>query len=441
MTELDHTHDAGARSWVASANVAGDFPLQNLPLASFRRGGSGEAFRGGVAIGHQIVDLALLSRSGVLQGISAQAAQACAQPQLNALLGMGLPAWRALRHGLFAALHDAAPQTVREQVQACLLPQAQAEYALPVHIGDYTDFYTSIDHALNIGRLFRPDDPLSPNFRWMPIAYHGRASSIGVSGQQVHRPGGQALPADSSVPVLGPSARLDYELELGIFIGTGNDQGTSIPVDEAEDHVFGICLLNDWSSRDIQRWESTPLGPFLAKNFGTTVSPWIVTMAALAPYRLPWQRGEHEPQPLPHLDHPQIRSKGALDIRLEVRLETARHRAQAAAPQRLSSTSFRHQYWTIAQMVAHHTSNGCNLQPGDLLGSGTVSGPAPGEAGALIELSEGGRKPLMLDNGERRTFLEDGDTVLFEGWCEKPGFARIGFGSCRGTVQPPRRFA
>jgi fumarylacetoacetase len=323
---------------------------------------------------------------------------------------------------------------VRAGIQASLVAQSQAEHAVPLRIGDYTDFYTSIDHALNIGRLYRPDDPLSPNFRWMPIAYHGRASSIGVSGERVCRPAGQWLPAGAAQPVFGPSERLDYELELGIYVGTGNAQGEPIALADAERHVFGIGLLNDWSARDIQRWESTPLGPFQGKNFATTVSPWIVTMDALAPYRLPWARAAGEPQPLSHLDHAANRAAGALDIQLEVWLETARHRQQAATPQRLSRTSFRHQYWTIAQMVAHHTAGGCNLQSGDLLGSGTISGPTQGEAGALIELTEGGRKPLQLDNGEQRSFLADGDAVILKGWCEKPGFARIGFGESRGEI-------
>jgi len=434
MTEPDFTHDAAARSWVASANDGGDFPLQNLPFAVFRRAGTAEDFRGGVAIGDQIVDLAALASSGALPAATVDALRACSQERLNAFLEMGPAAWRSLRHALFTALDVNAPQATRAAVQACLVAQSQAEHDVPLRIGDYTDFYTSVDHALNIGRLYRPDDPLSPNFRWMPIAYHGRVSSIGVSGQRVRRPSGQWLPPGATQPVYAPSERLDYELELGICIGSGNTQGDAIALADAERHVFGMCLLNDWSARDIQRWESTPLGPFQAKNFATTVSPWIVTMEALAPYRQPWTRAVGEPQPLAHLDHATNRAAGALDIRLDVWLETARHRARAEAPQRLSSTSFRHQYWTVAQMVAHHTAGGCNLQTGDLLGSGTISGPGPGEAGAMIELTQAGRAPLHLDNGEQRSFLSDGDAVVLKGWCEKPGFARIGFGECRGEV-------
>jgi fumarylacetoacetase len=438
MTEPDHTHDVTARSWIATANAVGcDFPIQNLPFAVFRRAGNAEKFRGGVAIGDQIVDLDALPQLGRPTGLARDAVGACRQPQLNEFFAMGAPAWRALRHELFGLLHCDSEAAARHILQTCLVPQSQAEYALPARIGDYTDFYTSIYHAANIGRLFRPKDPLTANFRWMPIAYHGRASSIGVSGQQVHRPRGQVLLAGESAPKYAPCARLDYELELGIFIGTGNPRGKPIPVGEAEDHVFGLCLLNDWSARDIQAWESTPLGPFLAKNFATTISPWIVTLEALAPYREPWHRPAQEPQPLSYLEHPSNRSRGAIDIQLGAWLESARHRHENQPAQRLSRTSFRHQYWTVAQMVAHHTVGGCNLQCGDLLGSGTISGPTPEEAGALIELSEGGRRPLTLDNGEQRSFLEDGDAIIFKAWCEKPGFAPLGFGELRGQLVEP----
>ncbi|HEY2257324.1 MAG TPA: fumarylacetoacetase [Variovorax sp.] len=441
MTELDATHDGAARSWLAAANAVGDFPLQNLPFSVFRLRASTEAFRGGVAIGDQIVDLAALARSGLLHGSAAQAAAACAQNRLNAFFDLGPAAWRALRQALFALLKDDAPSATQAALGACLLPQAQAEHALPLQIGDYTDFYTSLDHALNIGRLFRPDDPLSPNFHWMPIAYHGRVSSIGVSGQRVRRPLGQWLADGAAEPAFGASRRLDYELELGIYIGSGNAQGEPIALAQAEAHVFGVCLLNDWSARDIQRWESTPLGPFLAKNFATTVSPWIVTMDALAPYRVAWPRAVQAPALLHYLEDADNRHSGALDIQLEVWLDTARQREHGGAAERLSRTSFRHQHWTLAQMVAHHTVGGCNLQGGDLLGSGTISGPGEGEAGALIELTQSGRKPLELGNGERRGFLEDGDAVLLKGWCEKPGFARIGLGECRGQVVAARSAA
>jgi fumarylacetoacetase len=316
------------------------------------------------------------------------------------------------------------------------VPRANAEYTVPLRIGDYSDFYTSVHHATNIGKLLRPDSPLSPSFKWVPMGYHGRVSSIGISGRPVRRPMGQSLPAGAKEPVYAPCARLDYEVELGIFIGTGNEQGCAIPLSQADVHIFGMCLLNDWSARDIQSWESTPLGPFLAKNFATTLSPWIVTMDALAPFRQAWTRPLDDPQPLDYLEDPRNRDTGAIDIQLEAWLETPQQRALGTGPERLSATSFRHQYWSAGQMVAHHTAAGCNLQSGDLLGSGTISGPTPGEAGALIELSEGGRKPLTLANGETRSFLEDGDTVVFKGWCEKEGFARIGFGENRGRIVP-----
>ncbi len=439
MTTLDHTHDAGARSWLASANAdGGDFPIQNLPFAVFRRAGSTESMRGGVAIGDQVVDLGALSEARLLHGLASDAAHACDRPVLNEFFALGRAAWRALRHALFALLKDDAAPAMAEAMRGCLVPQAAVEFALPARIGDYTDFYTSIDHALNVGRLFRPDDSITPNFQWMPIAYHGRVSTIGVSGQTFHRPMGQARAQGASAPTCGPCARLDYELELGIYIGCGNPAGEPIPLERAEEHVFGICLLNDWSARDIQFWEMAPLGPFLAKNFATTVSPWIVTLEALAPYRLPWLRPADHPQPLAYLEGPANRAGGAIDIRLEVWLESEQARRDRSGPSRLSATRFGHQYWSIAQMVAHHTVGGCSLNPGDLFSSGTISGPGPGEAGAIIELTRAGQSPLTLNNGERRAFLEDGDAVLLRGWCEKPGHARIGFGESRGTVLPAR---
>jgi fumarylacetoacetase len=434
---LNHTHDAGARSWLASANVAGcDFPIQNLPYAVFRRTGSLELFRGGVAIGDQVLDLAALAARQELEGAALDGARACAHEVLNGFFALGPTVWQALRHALFALLKDDAPAASVAELRECLVPQAEVEFKLPVRVGDYTDFYTSIDHALNIGRLVRPEDPITPNFQWIPIAYHGRVSTLGVSGQQFHRPMGQMLPPGAKAPVYGPCARLDYELELGIYIGQGNAPGEQIPLADADEHIFGLCLLNDWSARDIQFWEMAPLGPFLAKNFATTVSPWIVTLEALAPYRLPWTRPADHPQPLPYLEDPGNRAYGALDIRLEVWLETARARASGRGPSRLSSTSFRHQYWSIAQMVAHHSVGGCSLQNGDLFGSGTISGPGPGEAGAIIELTRAGQSPIALADGETRSFLEDGDAVLLRGWCEKPGHARIGFGESRGMVLP-----
>ncbi|MDP3922784.1 MAG: fumarylacetoacetase [Hydrogenophaga sp.] len=437
MTTLNETHDPALRSWVASANAADtDFPVQNLPFASFRRSASSEVFRGGVAIGDQILDLAAAAQAGVFAGEAATAVQAGAQDKLNALMALGAPAWSALRLALSRALREGAPE--QAALQPCLVPQASAEYGVPARIGDYTDFYTSVYHATNIGKQFRPDNPLLPNYKWVPIGYHGRASSIGVSGQQFHRPKGQTMPPGATVPSFGPSKRLDIELELGIFVGSGNALGEPVAMAEAEDHVFGLCLLNDWSARDIQGWEYQPLGPFLSKNFATTVSPWVVTLEALAPYRVAFNRPADDPQPLPYLDSPANRSQGAFDIQLQVGLQTPQMREAGQPDATICRTSYRHAYWTVAQMVTHHTVNGCNLQPGDLFGSGTLSGPTLDQAGALIELTTGGKHPLTLPNGEARTWLQDGDAVVIRGWCEQAGAARIGFGACVGTVLPAR---
>ncbi len=437
MTMINETHDPALRSWVASANLAGtDFPIQNLPFASFRRQGSDESFRGGVAIGDQILDLAAVARAGLFGGDAGQAVLAGAQPQLNALMALGPSVWSVLRLALSRALREGSAE--QATLQACLVPQAQAEYGVPARIGDYTDFYTSVHHATNIGKLFRPDNPLLPNYKWVPIGYHGRASSIGVSGQQFRRPVGQTMPPGAALPSFGPCKRLDIELELGIFVGTANELGDPVAMAQAEDRVFGICLLNDWSARDIQAWEYQPLGPFLSKNFATTISPWIVTLEALAPYRVAFERPADDPQPLPYLDSEANRQRGAFDIQLQVGLETPKMREAGQGDATICRTSYRHAYWTVAQMVTHHTVNGCNLQPGDLFGSGTLSGPTLDQAGALIELTAGGKNPIPLPNGESRTFLEDGDAVVLRGWCEKPGAARIGFGECRGTVLPAR---
>ena len=437
---LDETHDPGLRSWLDSANAAGaDFPIQNLPYAVFRRRGSDESFRGGVALGDQIVDLAALAAADVLQGEARQAAQAGAQSRLNALMGLAPAQRSALRLALSRALRTGS--ALQAALEPLLVPQAQAEYDVPARIGDYTDFYTSVHHATQIGRLFRPDNPLLPNYKWVPIGYHGRSSSIVVSGRDFHRPVGQTMPPGAAQPGVGPCKRLDIELELGIFMGTGNPLGEPIPIGQAESHVFGLCLLNDWSARDIQAWEYQPLGPFLSKSFATTVSPWVVTLEALAPYRVPFTRPADDPQPLPYLDSPANRACGALDIQLEVLLQTPRMRQAGQGAASICRTSYRHAYWTLAQLVTHHTVGGCNLQPGDLLGSGTLSGPTPQEAGALIELTAGGKQPLTLPDGEQRVFLEDGDTVILRGWCERPGAARIGLGECAGTVLPARAAA
>ncbi len=432
---LNATHDPALRSWVAAANTPDcDFPIQNLPFAIFRRRRRVEAWRGGVAIGDQVLDLGALNGLGALSGMAGRALAACTGVSLNDLLILGAPAWSALRRELSQLLRQEAPR--RAQLGSLLVPQAEVEYSLPVKVGGFTDFYASIHHATAVGRLFRPDNPLLPNYKWVPIAYHGRTSSIGVSGEEIPRPTGQVMPPGAAQPLLVPCRRLDYELEVGIVIGTGNARGTRLSVDAAEEHVFGLCLLNDWSARDVQAWEYQPLGPFLAKNFATTLSPWIVTLEALAPYRIPWTRAATDPQPLAYLDSERLRHSGGLDMYLEVLLETAQMRAAGTTPQRLSTSNFKHSYWSISQMLAHHTVNGCNLEPGDLLGSGTQSGPAPEEAGSLLELTAGGSRPLSLPGGETRTFLADGDRVIFRGWCKRSGSARVGFGEVSGTVIP-----
>jgi fumarylacetoacetase len=432
----DETHDPLARSWLGSANrLDCDFPLQNLPFGVFRRRGSTEPYRGGVAIGDQIVDLAALAGRDVFDGEAAQGIGAGALASLNALMQLGPRISTAVRRALFDSLKEGSRR--QSDLEPCLVAQREAEYAVPAQIGDYTDFYTSIYHATAVGRLLRPDQPLLPNYAWIPIGYHGRTSSIGVSGQAFHRPRGQRLAPGATQPVVEPSRRLDYELELGVFVGPGNAPGLPIPIAEAEAHLFGLCLLNDWSARDLQAWEYQPLGPFLAKNFATTISPWIVTLQALAPFRVPYVRPDDAPVPLPYLDSAANRAAGAIDIRLEALIQSAAMRERHEPPHRLSLTSYAHAYWTLAQLVAHHSINGCNLRAGDLFGTGTQSGPTAPEAGSLLELSAGGSRPIPIGMQEVRTFLEDGDEVELRAWCEAPGAVRIGFGSAQGRVLAP----
>lgn len=434
---IDATHAPELRSWVDSANTPGsDFPIQNLPHGVFRRKGSDEPFRGGVAIGDQILDMAAAVATGVFAPAAQEAATAAGAGTLNGLMALGKPAWTLLRAELSRLLQGGAAQAQVEVLRACLVPQAQAEYAVPARIGDYTDFFTSYHHMINVGRIFLPDAPPMANFKWLPIAYHGRASSVEVSGANFHRPLGQTRPPGAEQPLFGPTKRLDYEMELGFWIGPGNRRGEPIAIDEAQDHIFGVSLFNDWSARDVQGWESAPLGPFLAKNFLSSVSPWIVTLQALAPFRCALPREAGDPPTLPNLSPADPLQ--AYDVQLEVWLQTAQGEHNGWAPSRLSRTSFRHGYWSMAQMLAHHTEGGCNLNPGDLLGTGTQSGPGPGEQGCLLELTRGGREPLQLPHGQTRSFLEDGDTVTLRGWAEKPGAARIGFGECSGTVLPAR---
>ncbi len=420
---LDHTLDPALQSWVESANAADtDFPLQNLPFGRFRRADDAD-WQIGVAIGDQVLDL---RRAGVIDS-----------GDMNHL--MRLP--RGARLALRRALSDGLRLGSAKQARFCdaLVAQASVQLGVPCTIGDYTDFYTGIHHANTVGKLFRPDQPLMPNYKWVPIGYHGRASSINVSGSSFHRPNGQRRGADDSQPLFGPSTRLDYELELGVFIGPPNLQGEAIPIAQAEEHVFGIALFNDWSARDIQAWEYQPLGPFLAKNFASTVSPWIVTLEALAPFRRPFSRPSGDPEPLPYLDSEANREQGVIAIDLEVWLQTAAMRARGHAGDLLSRSNFTDAYWTVAQLVAHHTVNGCNLASGDLLGTGTLSGAAAGQAGSLLELTNGGNTPLRLSNGEARTWLDDGDSVILRASCTRDGARRIGFGECRGTVLAARR--
>ncbi|WP_034296885.1 fumarylacetoacetase [Herbaspirillum sp. RV1423] len=438
---LNETHDPALQSWVASANRDGcGFPVQNLPYGIFRRKGDDEDFRAGVAIGDQILDLRAAFESGAFGGfgeITHKAIVAATSgSNLNPLMELDAASWSALRLALSTLLREEAVH--QSQLESCLVPQAEAEHALPAQIGDYTDFYTSIHHATAVGKLFRPDSPLLPNYKWLPIGYHGRSSSIAVSGQQFRRPLGQTKAPTSDTPVFGPCKRLDYEMEVGVFMGKGNALGDAIAIGQAESHVFGLCLLNDWSARDVQAWEYQPLGPFLAKNFASTISPWIVTLEALAPYRSAWTRDAADPQPMAYLDSVDLRDSGAFDVQLEVLLQTRAMRAAGIAPQRLSLGNFRDAYWTVPQLVAHHTVGGCNLRAGDLLGSGTLSGPTPDSAGSLLELTAGGKHPVHLADGETRIFIEDGDTVVMRGWAARDGLPRIGFGEVTGTVLPAR---
>ncbi len=434
MTQtLNETHNSDLRSWLDSANTPGaDFPVQNLPFGVFRRQGSAEPFRVGVAIGDQILDLAACCDQGLLTGAAAEAGR---ESSLNTLMGLGAAEWSALRQAISRLLRSDSAQ--QQQAEATLVPMSDAEMGMPAAIGDYTDFYCSIFHATNVGSMFRPDNPLMPNYKHIPIGYHGRSSSIVVSDTPVRRPHGQTKADDAEAPTFGPCKLFDYELEVGFFVGAGNDQGTAFSVDQADDNIFGFCLVNDWSARDIQKWEYQPLGPFLAKSFSTSVSPWVVTTEALAPYRIPaFERPEGDPQPLPHLDSERNRSHGGVDLDLEVFIRTPQMRQQGLEPHRLSRANFRDMYWTAAQMLAHHGSNGCNLRPGDLLASGTVSGQDKSARGCLLELTWRGSEPIDLPTGEVRRFLQDGDEVILRGACEKEGTARVGFGECRGTILP-----
>jgi fumarylacetoacetase len=437
---LNETHDSRLRSFVPGANREDrQFPIQNLPLAIARRKGRAEKYRGVVAIGNHALDLEAARVSGLFDGLASTALAAASQQKLNSFMALGTQYWSSLRLALSRALREGAAGS--ERLASCLIPQKELEFDVPALIGDFTDFYASVHHATRVGRMFRPDTPLMPNYKWVPVAYHCRSSSIRTSGHDFPRPVGQRKDATADRPIVGPCVRVDYELELGLFVGPGNSLGDPIAMRTAEDHVFGLCVLNDWSARDIQSWEYQPLGPFLGKSFATTISPWIVPLEALEPYRLPFSRIAGDPQPLAHLDSADNRTRGAINIELMVSLQSEQMRSARISPMKLASCNYMDSYWTIQQMIAHHTSNGCNLQPGDLIGTGTLSGPQPADLGSMIELTKGGKDPITLPSGERREFVGDGDTIFMTASCRREGFATIGFGECFSTVLPPRAWS
>ena len=448
---LNATHDPSLLSWVESANEpTTEFPIQNLPLGIYRRvatTGSPESFRAGVAIGDKILDIGALATRDIedwwpsdpaddaeTKALVVQALKALSADNLNPFLALGRPVWRALRGQLSASLR--AGSRAQTALSAYLIPQTMAEYALPTQIGDYSDFFTSYHHMVNVGKVMAPNAPPMANFKWLPVAYHGRASSIAISGTPVRRPHCQYRPAPGADPVFAPTAQLDYEFEFGAIIGTGNQRGNPIPIGEAERAIYGLCILNDWSARDIQAWESMPLGPFLSKNFLTSLSPWVVSMEALWPFRVALPRAADDPPPLEYLRMPAsanpFAQSAGIDITMEAWLEP---QGKPGEPLRLSRSSFKHCYWALGQMLAHQTSNGCNVNPGDVLGTGTQSGPDEGEQGCLIELTNGGRRSLELSATISRTYLHDGDTVHLRAWCERRGYRKIGFGSCSGEIQ------
>ena len=429
---IDETHDVNLRSWVESANdPQSDFPIQNLPLGYVAQIVDGEPRTGVVvAIGDQALDLALCAKRGLLEFKTFDGSWL--RHWLNPILTVGRPALQEIRRAASALLRHGAER--QRETAECLIPLSALEPHLPARIGDYADFYASIHHATNVGSMFRPDNPLLPNYKWVPIGYHGRASSIVIAGSDVRRPHGQTRDGEAA-PTFGPSKRLDYEMEIGAFVCGGNDLGKPIALGDAEKHLAGLCIVNDWSARDIQTWEYQPLGPFLAKNFATTISPWIVTTDALEPFRVAsFERAADDPQPLPYLLDENDRSRGGFDINVEVFLSTEKMRHAGSSPQRLSRANFREMYWTVGQMITHHASNGCNLRAGDLIASGTISGTTKDSRGSMLELTWRGTEPIELPSGETRRFLEDGDEIIMRAYCERDGFARIGFGECRGRV-------
>ncbi|HYM74269.1 MAG TPA: fumarylacetoacetase [Stellaceae bacterium] len=440
ISAIDETHDPKRQSWVASANGHADFPLQNLPLGVFSPPGvtaPDARPRGGIAIGDEIFDIREAHAAGLFSGEAAVAAQAASGATLNPLLALGAGPRRALRKQVFVLLAaDGSAGAQAKALEKRIIHHAAAcQMHLPATVGSFTDFFAGIHHATNGGRRRNPNDPLGPNYKYVPVAYHSRASSLQPSGVPIRRPSGQRKLPEENAPSFGPCRKLDYELEVAIWVGPGNKQGEPIPIAEAADHIVGLGFVNDWSARDIQQWESAPLGPFLGKSFGSTVSPWIVTVEALAPFRVAQPpRPAGDPKPLPYLWDDADQQSGAFDIALEASILTAAMREKGQPPHRMSASNTTDLYWTVAQFVAHHTCNGCNLQPGDLFGTGTISGPTPEGYGSLSELSQDGQKSNTLHSGETRTFLEDGDEAIFRARASRDGYVTIGFGECRGKV-------
>lgn len=437
--KINETHDPNLKSWIESANRPDtDFPIQNLPFCVFTRACTYEDVRVGVAIGDFVLDVYACYECCLFEDDSFSVAVSADNYCLDgSVMKKNADLQTAFRRRLTEILSESADEKTRKNVERNLIPIEEADFQMPAHIGDYTDFYCSIFHATNVGAMFRPDNPLLPNYKYLPIGYHGRASSIVISGTDIKRPKGQNRTDQDQPPVFVPCKNLDYEMEVGFFVGKGNELGETISIDDAEDHIFGLCLVNDWSARDIQAWEYQPLGPFLAKSFATSLSPFVVTMEALAPFRTAaFARDAGDPQPLDYLNGEANQKSGGFDINLEVYLQTERMRAENTEPFLLSRSNTKDLYWTIGQMLAHHASNGCNLQTGDLMATGTVSGEEKTERGCLLELTWRGKEPIELPNGEQRRFLEDGDEIIMKGFCEKEGFRRIGFGTCRGRVLP-----
>jgi len=434
---VNKTHDPALTSWIESANSPDtDFPIQNLPFGVFSRKGDSER-RVGVAIGDQIIDIGESLSANLWSGKARDVARWCDRPSLNELMQAPRDSLSQFRARLSELLTGTPgdDSVINPLPPGALVPIADAVMFRPAEIGDYTDFYASIYHATNVGKIFRPDSPLLPNYKYVPIGYHGRASSIVISGAEVTRPNGQMLPNGAKDPTFGPTQMLDYEAEVGFFVGRGNDLGKPVPIDHAEERLFGICLVNDWSARDIQSWEYQPLGPFLSKSFATTISPWVVTWEALEPYRVPsFFRPPGDPQPLAYLNSEKDRNEGGIDLTIEVYIRSMLMREGRLRPSRLSAASLADMYWTAAQMLTHHTSNGCNLRPGDLFASGTISGPDKGSQGCMLELTRRGTEPVVLPTGEERKFLHDGDEIILRAYFQREGAARIGLGECAGLI-------